>query len=222
MSDDVIADGAGADPIVRLQYGRTATYLLRGSHGSVLVDTDWAGTMPAFWQAIGQLGIRVQDIDFVMCTHWHPDHMGIVGDLQRQGMVPVVFDVQVGHVHDSDRVFRQEAERHRAHVRGRFVPVSDDGLKVVPLAQSRSFLASLGIAGEVVSTPSHSADSVSVLLDSGTFLVGDLATPQMVQAYGDSCPEQLLDDWRLLRSRGPRLVCFSHAGELRWDGGVTP
>lgn len=210
------ADGGGLgdpDDVVRLRYGRTCTYLLHGRCGSVLVDTDWAGTMPAFWRAIGAAGVGIGDIDFVMCTHWHPDHMGIVGDLQWRGVVPVAFDVQVRHVHDSDRVFRQAGRRGV-----RFAPVNDDGLRVVPLGESRRFLASLGIAGEVVSTPSHSRDSVSVLLDSGTFLVGDLATPLMVQAYGDRCPVQLREDWRLLRSRKPSVICFAHDGELRYDG----
>ena len=39
---------------------------------------------------------------------------------------------------------------------------------------SRAFLAALGIDGEIVSTPSHSEDSITLVLDSGDCFVGDL------------------------------------------------
>ncbi|MGN0071467.1 MAG: MBL fold metallo-hydrolase [Atopobiaceae bacterium] len=196
-----------SEEIVRIQYGRTATYLLRGAEGSVLVDTDWAGTLDPFFKALKAEGLEVRDIGYVLCTHWHPDHMGIVGDLERLGVIPVVFDVQLPYIHQSDAVFAKE-------VKHRFVPVDDAGIHVVPLSESRAFFASLGIAGEAISTPSHSADSVSVLLDSGTFFVGDLMAPDMVAAYGKDVPPELEKDWELLRARHPKRICFAHAGEL--------
>lgn len=197
----------GGEETVRIQYGRTATYLLRGAEGSVLVDTDWAGTLGPFFRALKAEGLEVQDIDFVLCTHWHPDHMGIVGDLQQIGVAPIAFDVQLPYLHESDTVFAKDAKH-------RFVPVDDGGIRVVPLSESRVFLASLGIAGEAVSTPSHSADSISILLDSGTFLVGDLMAPDMVAAYGKDVPPQIQKDWALLRSHRPKRICFAHAGEI--------
>ncbi len=193
--------------MVSLTYGHTTTFLLRGQLASVLVDTDWAGTLSAFFAAIKSQAIRVEDIGYVMCTHWHPDHMGIVGELQSLGVTPVAFDVQLPYLYASDGIFARNPQL-------RYVPVDDAGLQVVPVAESRAFLAALGIAGEVVSTPSHSPDSVSVVLDDGTFLVGDLETPAFVAAYGDQCPPQLAADWKLLRSRNPKRICFAHAGTL--------
>lgn len=194
--------------MVSLTYGHTATFLLRGRSANVLVDTDWAGTLGAFFAAIKPHAIRVEDIAYVMCTHWHPDHMGIVGELQGLGVTPIAFDVQLPFVHASDGIFARNPQL-------RYVPVDDASLQVVPVAESRAFLAALGIAGEVVSTPSHSPDSVSVLLDDGTCLVGDLETPAFVAAYADQCPSQLTADWELLRSRSPKRICFGHAGTLR-------
>ena len=36
-------------------------------------------------------------------------------------------------------------------------------------------LRSIGVSGKIILTPGHSSDSISVLLDSGTAYVGDLA-----------------------------------------------
>ena len=64
--------------ITRLRYGNTNTFLIRGKEGNLLVDTDMAGTLPMFYKAIKQNGIRISDITYVLATHDHPDHMGLV------------------------------------------------------------------------------------------------------------------------------------------------
>jgi hypothetical protein len=33
----------------KLRYGNTNTFLVRGGNGYLLVDTDYAGTLPAFY-----------------------------------------------------------------------------------------------------------------------------------------------------------------------------
>jgi glyoxylase-like metal-dependent hydrolase (beta-lactamase superfamily II) len=47
-------------------------------------------------------------------------------------------------------------------------------------ADSRKFLAGLGLAGEIISTPGHSDDSVTLILDEGFAFTGDLPPLFMV------------------------------------------
>ncbi len=42
---------------------------------------------------------------------------------------------------------------------------------------SRAFLARIGILGEIISTPGHSDDSVTLILDQGVAFTGDLTPP---------------------------------------------
>lgn len=49
----------------KLRYGNTNTFYLEGSSGGLLIDTDYAGTMPAFFRAIKAAGITVRDIMYV-------------------------------------------------------------------------------------------------------------------------------------------------------------
>jgi len=42
------------------------------------------------------------------------------------------------------------------------------------LEESRKFLAGIGLSGEVIHTPGHSVDSVTLILDEGFAFTGDL------------------------------------------------
>ena len=72
--------------MIRLRYGNTNTFLIPCSGGYLLLDTDYAGTLPAFYRAIKQAGVRVSDIAYVLATHYHPDHMGLIPELMKQGV----------------------------------------------------------------------------------------------------------------------------------------
>ena len=59
---------------IKLKYGNTNTFYIPGDRGGVLVDTDYAGTLPAFYKALKRSGLQVKDIAYVLATHYHPDH----------------------------------------------------------------------------------------------------------------------------------------------------
>jgi ribonuclease/clavin/mitogillin len=75
---------------------------------------------------------------------------------------------------------------------------------VVPPGASRAVLAGIGLAGEILHTPGHSDDSVSVLLDDGSAFTGDLTHPAM---FGeDDASAVAAASWRMLRQRGATRV----------------
>jgi len=196
-----VTPSAGA--VTRLRYGNTNTFYLAGG---LLVDTDMAGTLPAFFRAIKSAGIALTDIPFAMATHYHPDHCGLLGELQGLGVRLLVLDVQLPYVHFADALF--------ARSRGvRYTPPDERRAAVISAAESRAFLLQLGIRGEIAETPSHSADSVSLLLDGGDCLVGDLEPQQYLAAYEENGP--LARDWARVMRGTPRRILFAHANEKR-------
>ena len=62
----------------KLKYGNTNTFFIPGDGGGLLFDTDYAGTLPAFYKAIKKNGIEIKDIGYVLVSHFNPDHMGLV------------------------------------------------------------------------------------------------------------------------------------------------
>jgi len=191
----------GSVMLTKLKYGNTNTYLIRGSTGYLLVDTDWAGTLPAFYRAIKAQNLQISDISYVLTTHYHPDHMGITGNLMDLGVQLVIFDVQLPHIHDPDGIFAKEKNRA-------YKPVDEKKATVLRCGESRAFLASLGIAGEVIHTPGHSEDSVSLILDDGTALVGDMPLYSALAAIED---ETVINSYKTILSHGIKHLCYGHA-----------
>lgn len=190
--------------ILKLRYGMTNTFFIRGKNGGLLVDTDYAGTLPAFYQAIKAAGIGLEEIRFVLATHYHPDHIGLVSGLMRQGVKLLLIDLQQDSVHYADRIF--ERDRHL-----RYDPIDEGAAAVISCAESRTFLQKLGIKGEIISTPSHSPDSVSLILDSGECFVGDLEPLEYLAAYEENLP--LRADWDRVLAFGPKRILYAHANE---------
>ena len=190
--------------MIRLKYGNTNTFYIPGHSGGLLVDTDYAGTLHTFFRAIKQNGIGIRDIVYVLATHYHPDHMGLIGDLMNQGVKLLLPDVQRNPVHFSDAIFVRDKLP--------FTPVNEAQAVVFPCEESRSILSGLGIAGEIISTPSHSEDSISLLLDDGDCFVGDLEPYEYLAAYEENLP--LRNDWAHVLAFHPKRIFYAHAPEM--------
>jgi len=188
----------------KLRYGMTNAFLIPGKSGYLLVDTDYAGTMPAFYNAIKQYDIKVSDISYVFATHYHPDHIGLVSELMKQGVKLLVVDTQCPHIHYSDEIFARDKRLN-------YEPIDESDATVISCKESREFLKDLGINGEIISTASHSADSVSLVLDEGVCIVGDLEPIDYLGGYEENVPLQ--QDWELIMSYNPKLIYYAHANE---------
>lgn len=187
--------------VIELKYSGTNTYLIRGTSGSILFDTGWAGSFPQFCRALGEAGATVQEIRYLFISHFHPDHMGIAQEIAGCGVRIVVVDVQRAYIHEADRVFAKEGNRF-------YLPIVDGDIRVISCGESRLLLEECGIAGEVVHTPGHSEDSISLCLDEGLLFVGDLNPLYELDIHRGT---QIGESWNKLLARNPAKVYYGHA-----------
>ena len=187
--------------IYELKYSNTNTYLIAGDTGILLFDTGWAGSFPAFCGCMGELGIPVQDISYIVISHFHPDHMGIAQEIADLGARIVVTDVQQAYIHAADGVFEKEGGHG-------FKPVRDEDVILLGVSESRAFLEKLGLNGEIIHTPGHSDDSISLWLDSGELFVGDLNPLYELELHRGT---QIGESWNRLLALGPATVYYGHA-----------
>ncbi|MBR4201673.1 MAG: MBL fold metallo-hydrolase [Oscillospiraceae bacterium] len=190
--------------MIKLKYGNTNTFYLAGTNGGLLIDTDYAGTLPQFFRAIKAAGIGLRDISYLLATHYHPDHCGLAGELQTLGVRLLMMDVQLGSVHYADAVFARDSRLH-------YQPIDERAATVIRCDESRAFLQSLGIGGEIIHTPSHSPDSISLILDDGCCFVGDLEPLAYLSAYESNSP--LEKDWQTVLQYHPKRILYAHANE---------
>lgn len=194
--------------ITKIKYGNTNTFYVSGTNGGILVDTDWAGTLPAFYKAIKDK-IKSEQIKYLLITHYHPDHMGIAGELMGLGIKLLLVDIQKDYIHFADPIFAKEKN-------GRYTPISADQAVIITCDESRDILKRIGISGEIIYTPGHSDDSVSLVLDNGSAIVGDLYTWESALGYENP---QVMDSWQLLKSKGVTRAYYGHANEQVIEGG---
>lgn len=188
----------------KLKYGNTNTFFIRGMRGNLLVDTDYAGTLPAFYKAIKEQEIKISDITYVLATHYHPDHIGLISELIRLGVKLLVVDAQCPYIHFADTIFGRDKSLA-------YEPIPTDHATIIGTEESRAFLKRLGIDGEIVRTTSHSADSISLILDGGECFVGDLEPIEYLAAYEQN--DKLKHDWELIMRFTPKTIYYAHANE---------
>lgn len=184
-----------------LHYDKTNTYLIKGKDKFILFDTGWAGTFHSFCKAIKKLGIKINDIEYLFISHFHPDHMGIAQEIADTGVRIVVTDIQQAFIHNADTVFEKEKNSG-------FIPIDDGKITLLPISESRAFLGSIGISGEIFHTPGHSADSISLYLDEGSLFVGDLNPLYELEAHKGT---EIAESWDMLLALKPKTVYYGHA-----------
>lgn len=188
--------------ITKLKYGNTNTYFIDG----LLIDTDYAGTLPTFYKEIKKNGIAVTDIKYILATHYHPDHMGLISELNEIGVKHILLEHQMKYVHSSDFIFYREP-------RLKYTPIDESKAVVISCRESRDFLCSMGIQGEIIPTISHSEDGAAVILDDGNCFVGDLEPLEFIDAYVSN--RALQEDWKQILSYSPVTIHYGHANEKR-------
>ena len=190
--------------ITKLKYGNTNTYFICGTACNLLIDTDYAGTLPAFYRAIKEHDIKIRDIDYVLATHYHPDHIGLVSEFIKQDVKLLILNTQEPYVHFSDKIFSRDKQLN-------YEPITTENAIVISCEESRNFLKSMGINGEIVATTSHSKDSISLILDSGECFVGDLEPMEYLGGYEKN--EKLKSDWEIIMRYAPKVIYYAHANE---------
>lgn len=185
---------------MKLKYGNTNTFFING----LLFDTDMFGMLGAFYKSIKQNNIKMNDIKYVVCSHYHPDHMGLVSDLMKQGIKLLIIDNQKDYVHFSDEIFKKQFAES-------YAPINESKAEIISPQESRKFLEALGISGEIIKTSSHSEDGIALILDDGQCFVGDLEPPSFIEGYENN--NALKQDWDNIMNYKPAIIYYGHSNE---------
>jgi endoribonuclease LACTB2 len=159
--------------ILNVGYNSTNYYLLTTTKSKLLVDVGWPETLPKMVHSLQRYQLQLKDIPYMLATHFHPDHAGLVQDAKQQGVKLVLMENQLAFLTELNQ--SKQPQNHYIEI------TLNDNLNLRP-SESRDFLARLGIAGEIIATPGHSDDSVTLILDEGLAFTGDLHLPEFATA----------------------------------------
>jgi endoribonuclease LACTB2 len=186
--------------IVNVGYRSTNVWVVSAGTTRLMIDLGWPGLVGTLLSNLERKGIPLREIVYGLATHYHIDHAGAAQDLKNRGMRLLVTEEQVGAIPLMKR-WTKPADN--------YTEIVSQGNVVITTAESRALLEKIGIAGEIVHTPGHSDDSVSLLLDSGEAFTGDLTPMEMIAAED---PADVQTSWDLLRAKGATTVYGGHGG----------
>jgi endoribonuclease LACTB2 len=149
--------------------------------------------------SLKRMDVPLKEIRYALATHYHIDHAGLAQELKLAGVPLLVLETQVAAI---------PLMKQWTKPQDRYVDITPDGNVMISFTESRSRLEQIGIAGEILPTPGHSDDSVSLLLDDGSAFTGDL-TP-LPYAGQDDSGIVVAASWRLLQERGTVRIYPAH------------
>jgi glyoxylase-like metal-dependent hydrolase (beta-lactamase superfamily II) len=182
--------------IVNVGYLSTNYWVISAGTSRLLVDLGYPGTLGMMRANLKRMDIPLQEIRYGLATHYHIDHAGLAQELKQIGVPLLVLETQVAAI---------PLMKQWTKPQDRYVDITLHDNVTITFDESRSLLERIGIAGEIVATPGHSEDSVSLLLDDGSVFTGDL-TP----LFGKDEHGVAAASWRLLREKGATCIYPGH------------
>lgn len=207
--------------IHRIPLGFTDCYAIQGE-GIIMIDGGMSGKARSFLRAVERIPIRPEEIQLIVITHGHFDHIGSVKDIKEITGAKVV-------MHQLDKDFIEKSfQRLPAGVTawGRIsikllalfkplIRIPTTAVDII-LGDEGLSLTEYGIPGRVIHTPGHTPGSVTVLLDTGEAFVGDSAMNKFPLRLNPGLPilaedfEKVKESWKQLLDLGARTVYPGH------------
>jgi ribonuclease/clavin/mitogillin len=184
--------------IVNVGYDSTNYYVLGANTNRLLLDVGWPGTLPKLLALLKRKDIPFQDIGYLLVTHYHPDHAGLAQEVKAKGVRLIVLEQQLPAIPVLKTYMKPI---------NRYVDITLHDNLQMSTGESRAFLKRIGIAGEIISTPGHSGDSVTLVLDEGAAFTGDLPSPNVAE---ESTIEFVTQSWNAIRSLHVRTIYPGH------------
>ena len=228
-----------APGIHRLTGGVVNFYLVEQSGGLTLVDAGTPGDWRLFLRTLDGLGRRLDDLDAVVLTHAHPDHVGFAERARREGPASVWVHNDDAAVAQGAKPGKNDAGLAKYLARTEFYRTAISlsrrkGAKIVPVVEVSSFADNdvLDVPGKprAVHTPGHTPGNAALYFqDQDTLISGDtLIThnpltgrtgPQIMPSGFNRDTLQALDSLSALEHLNTEIILPGH-GEP-WHGPIS-
>ena len=188
--------------IVNVGYDSANYYVIGQTPNRLLIDVGWPKTLPKLLANLKRKSIELHEIAYLLVTHYHPDHGGLAQEVKNQGVGLIVLEPQISAV-PILKTYMKSGDQ--------YVDILLHDVIRLTVPASRAFLKSINIGGEIISTPGHSDDSISLILDDGAAFTGDLVSPKWAS---EDKMNQFLQSWRAIQALNAKMVYPGH-GPIR-------
>jgi endoribonuclease LACTB2 len=185
--------------LVTITIRSTHYYLIDALQGKLMVDAGWAGNLPELRSQLRRYDIDLAQIRYIMITHHHPDHAGLTQEIKQACGARLI-------IHEKQIPFLEDLKSFYAG-KGIYIPIQVEAQDLILQDLNREALNVIGVQGEIITTPGHSDDSVSLVLDSGMAFIGDLHRPDFVL---DEARPATCQSWKKLLRLNASIIYPAH------------
>ncbi|MFC2031216.1 MBL fold metallo-hydrolase, partial [Chloroflexota bacterium] len=207
----------GGNKVRPVKLGHANVYFIETEGGQILVDAGMPNQAEELDAVFDETGIDPKSVQMIIATHGHLDHIGSIAHAQRVTGAKVLV-----HRSMADRLANGKIEPavprnllgHILNLMTGLAGSKFEGIEPVIVIDDEFDLGACGIPGKVIHTPGHSASSVSIVLDNGEALVGDMVRQEgsgkigLGMFYEDK--QALLESLERVAGLEPRIIYLSH------------
>jgi glyoxylase-like metal-dependent hydrolase (beta-lactamase superfamily II) len=211
----------------KFKLGFTNCYLLPSSEGYLLIDTSYPHCYNLFKLKLERLGIPLSRIKYLLLTHHHDDHAGFAAPLaqecgcriivHRNALLPLKWGESESDIYPVNlrikiifgffRLFHKEFKFPSLTLSDNDILIEQDNTEVLKL---------IGLEGQILSTPGHTSDSISVVLSTGQAFIGDAAMNFLPGSGIHYRPiyiknlQEVYESWKKLKRCGAKILYPAH------------
>lgn len=181
--------------------GNSHVFFIKGDR-TAIVDTGAPGNERNILRALKSAGIPREHVSIIVITHAHWDHCGCLHALKAALNVPVMAGWP-------DAEFLEKGENAHDSATTQAPGPKFDGVKTDVVIREDTSLRSYGIDAYVLTTPGHTAGSLSVLASNGDCTTGDFLASLFTGA-----PETIGQSLKKLADGGAKHFYPSHGTSI--------
>ncbi len=187
--------------VINITYKSANCFLVSSNDGWVMIDTGWPDTLSQLLQLLNQRNISLNEVNYLIITHYHPAHAGLTQNMKDLGITLVMHESQLSYYNRLNLLYKKNP-------RANFRDITSSNNIVLNNNESRDFFHSIGIEADLISTPVHSDDSVSLVFDNHCAFIGDLPALNPTNYNIDDI--LLEESWNLIKRYHVKTIYPGH------------
>lgn len=206
-----------SERVLTAHLGHFNIYFIQTDDGYILVDTGMAVNQKQLDEAFSKAGINPQDVKLIVITHGHADHIGNVAYAKELSGADVLCHEYVAPFLRDGKGVPAVAQTFTGKIFNALTPMKYPAVEPDVAVKEEFDLTQYGIKGKIIHTPGHSQGSITVLLDTGEMLLGDIVRGEAPEIHLGNFYEDkdaLIQGLEMLVTYQPQKVYMSHGGSM--------
>jgi glyoxylase-like metal-dependent hydrolase (beta-lactamase superfamily II) len=220
--EEILVEPVQGENVVQTVSGEGANiYLIETESGHILVDTGMPFLGKKLDGVFEDAGVDPKSVQLIVLTHGHLDHVGSVAYAKQVTGGKVLCHRSLAENLQKSNVERAVPQTRR--IGARLMNALSNLLKftgVEPdiVVDDEFDLSEYGVAGKIIHTPGHSASSLSIVLENGEALVGDMVREEQggeigLGAFYEDAP-LLIESLTKVAALEPTTIYLSHGSTI--------